>query len=312
MKLEELHIVNPDPRYSRVALIEPTTLGYIHVAAEVQPRPAPFVPNSREKSKLLAQLLAVARQLEQLPDVEKATVFDAVAFAPPSGYVRERAETIRMPRFDIVVLIEAKSPAIARKVQTTPEYQTLMDVLASKAKQMHVIVARNAKRIADVDTTRKGVFLFNYFVGDDPSTTLDLWEYLAGWYAVETGLDNSTLLVPLEGERSDYIAINHARWDGSLPGVLQAQLSKRSFRTYVLANMEANHVGAVPVLYRLAEPARQRPGAPFIWSVGAGLAALGAGLALWRLMPRRRSKKARFALRGMASRRWWRAMLRGK
>jgi hypothetical protein len=28
----ELRIVNPDPRYSRINLIEPTTLGYIHLA----------------------------------------------------------------------------------------------------------------------------------------------------------------------------------------------------------------------------------------------------------------------------------------
>jgi hypothetical protein len=32
-----------------------------------------------------------------------------------------------------------------------------------------------------------------------------------GQAAVETGLDNSTLLAPLEGESSDYLAINHAR-----------------------------------------------------------------------------------------------------
>jgi len=292
LKLEELHIVNPDPRYTRAALIEPTTLGYIHVAAEVQPRTTPFVPNSREKAKLLAQLLAVAQQLERLDAVEKVTVFDAIAFGPPSTYVKERQDSIRLPRFDIVVLIEAKSPAIARKVQTTPEYQTLMDVLASRARQMHVIVARNARRIADVDKTRKGVYLFNYFVGDNLSATLDLWDYLAGWFTVETGLDNSTLLVPLEGEHSDYLAINNARWDNNLPSVLQTQLSKKSFKTYVLANMEANHVGAMPVLYRLAAPSRQRPGAPFIWTLGTGLAALGTGLALWRIAPRRRKKKA--------------------
>jgi hypothetical protein len=28
----ELQIVNGDPRYSRVALVEPTTLGYVYVA----------------------------------------------------------------------------------------------------------------------------------------------------------------------------------------------------------------------------------------------------------------------------------------
>ncbi len=311
MKLEELHIVNPDPRYERATLIEPTTLGYIHIAAEVQPRAAPFAPNSRQKSRLLAQLRLMARQLEQLDDVEKVTVFDAIVFAPPSAYVKERQDSIRLPHFDVVVLIEAKSPTVARSVQKTPEYQTLMDVLAHNAKQMHVIAARDAKRIGDVDKTRQGVFLFNYFVGDSASTTLDLWDYLAGWYVKETGLDNSTLLVPLEGERSDYLAINHARWDKSLPGVFLDQVPKKSFRTYVLANMEANHVGAMPVLYRLADSQPRRAGVALGWGLAAGVAALGAGLALARIAPRRRKKQAGLpgiaragrALRGIAPRR---------
>lgn len=284
----ELQIVNPDPRYSRVALIEPTTLGYIHVAAEVQRRPAPFVPNRRAKSELLARLQARARQLEQLDGVEKVTVFDAIVFAPPSDYVKERRDAIRIPRFDIVMLIETRSPSAARDVQTTPAYQALIDALRSTARQMHVIAARNAKRVGDVDKTRPGVFLFNYFVGDDPDVVLELWDYLAGWYAVETGLDNSTLLVPVEGERSDYVAINNARWDGNLLGFALGQLTKRSFRTYVLANLNANRVGAMPVLYRAAnlppEPVGRMP--PWMWLVGVvvlGGTALGAGLGLRRM-----------------------------
>jgi hypothetical protein len=286
-QLHKLNIVNPDPRYGRVALIEPTTLGYIHVAAEVQPRPAPFVPNSREKTALLARLRAIARQLEHLDAVEKVTLFDAVAFAPPSAYVRERGDAIRIPRFDVVALIETRSPEAAHEVQTTPAYQALIDALASKARQMHVAVARNATRIGDVDKTRKGVFLFNYFVGDHPDAVLQLWDYLAGWFVVETGLDNSTLLVPLEGERSDYVAINHARWDGSLPEVFLRQVSKPSFRTYVLANLEANRVGAMPVLYRLADLPRRPAGSTLVWTLAAGMlaagaVALGAGLDLRR------------------------------
>lgn len=43
-RVMELKIVNADPRYSAVKLIEPTTLGYIHITAEVQPRRLPFLP----------------------------------------------------------------------------------------------------------------------------------------------------------------------------------------------------------------------------------------------------------------------------
>jgi hypothetical protein len=248
-RIMELKIVNADPRYSKVKLIEPTTLGYIHVAAEVAPRRLPFLPNGREKSELLSRLKELAHQLERLDAVERVTVFDAIAFAPPSAYIKERGDAVH---FDIVVLIETAEPSTARDVQTTPDYQALLDALRSKATKMHVIAARNAKRIGDVDRTRKGLFLFNYFVGDDPQVTLELWDYLADWYEVETGLDNSVLLVPLEGEQSDYHIINYAHWDESLPRFLWQQLSKKSFRNYMLANLEANRVGAMPVLYRLA------------------------------------------------------------
>jgi hypothetical protein len=286
MQVRDLQIINPDPRYGRVALVEPTTLGYLLIAAEVQPRPAPFVPTSREKAALLAQLQALAQQIEQLDSVEQATIFDAIAFAPPSAYVKERVDASRVARFDIVVLIETRSPTTARSVQTTPAYQALLDTLSSKAKRMHVIVARNAKRVGDVDKTRNGTFLFNYFVGDDPAVVLDLWDYLAGWYATETGLDNSTLLVPLEGERTDYVAINSARWDGSLLDVLRQQITKPTFRTYMLANLEANHVGAMPVIYRLAgqraRPVNRTLAIAITGAVVAGAVALGVGLGLRR------------------------------
>ena len=252
----DLQIVNPNPKYTPITLIAPTTRSYIHIAAEVCPpsRPGPVVAKGREKSALLTRLKEFARQLEQRDAVEMVTVFDAVAFPPlerlPS--LKERGDAIHIARFDIVVLIETTSPAAARDVQTAPPYLSLLALLASKARDMHVIAARNAKRVGDVDKTRKGLFLFNYFVADDADVMLQLWDYLAGWYETETGLDNSTLLVPLEGERSDYLAINNARWDGGPLRLLARQLPKKSFRNYMLANLATNHVGVMPVLYRLA------------------------------------------------------------
>jgi hypothetical protein len=250
----ELRIVNPDPKYSTVSLIEPTTLGYLHIAAEVRPpsRPGPVIFHSRDKSELIGGLKVLGRQLEQVAQVEKVTVYDAMAFAPPSAYVKRRKGSVRPARFDIVVLVETTSPTTAREVQATAEYQGLRDLLSGRARRFHAIAARNAKRVGDVDKTKQGTFLFNYFVGDDPNVVMQLWDYLAGWYQAETGMDNSTLLAPLEGEQSDYVIINHARWDGSLPAFVARQFSKKSFRTYMLANLEAHNVGAMPVLYRLA------------------------------------------------------------
>jgi hypothetical protein len=185
----ELNIVNPDPRYSPSNLIEPTTLGYIHLAAEVRPRPMPpqrlpFVPNGRARDELLNRLKMLANRLEQLESVEKATVFDAVAIPPTSrfsSYLKERADSIHIARFDVAVLIETASPQLVREVQQTPEYRALVDALESEARDMHVMVGRNAKRVGDVEKTRDGLFLFNYFVADDANVALELWDYLAGW-----------------------------------------------------------------------------------------------------------------------------------
>jgi len=78
-----------------------------------------------------------------------------------------------------------------------------------------------------------------------------VWEYTAGWFGQETGLDNSTVLLPRDGERSEYNIMNHYRWDRLLD-VMPSLLFKRSFRDYVLANFEANNVAAMPILYRMA------------------------------------------------------------
>jgi hypothetical protein len=37
-----------------------------------------------------------------------------------------------------------------------------------------------------------------------------------------------------------------------LPRFLWRQMSKKSFRDYVIANLKANRVGSMPILYRLA------------------------------------------------------------
>jgi hypothetical protein len=53
-------------------------------------------------------------------------------------------------------------------------------------------------------------------------------------------------------DKSDYVFVNHARWDISLPRFAVRQLSKPSFYRYVLANLRANRTAAMPILYHLA------------------------------------------------------------
>ena len=99
--------------------------------------------------------------------------------------------------------------------------------------------------------TRQGLLLFNYFVGADSEVSYELWDHLAGWFTAETGLDNSVLLEPLSGE-SDYLFVNHARWDLTPAALAVRQFTKPSFYRYVLANLRANRTGAMPLLYHLA------------------------------------------------------------
>lgn len=64
------------------------------------------------------------------------------------------------------------------------------------------------------------------------------------------GAEVAALLEPID--KADYVFVNHARWDSSLPRVMLEQFLKPTFWTYVLANLRANRVGAMPSLYRLA------------------------------------------------------------
>ena len=250
-----LRLVHPDPRYAPVALGPPSTRGYLYVGASVHPGRVPLVLPHAERSALLVRLKELAHRLARSEAALAATVFRAVVIPPTtriSPYLRQQGAAVLAPRFDVAVLIETESPAAARALQGTPDLTALLDAARGNARTVHVLAARNAKRFGEVDASAPGLFLFNHFVADDPQVALELWDHLAGWYATETGLDNSLLLAPLEGERSAYALVNHARWDAGPGRLLWEQLTKPTFRRFVLANLEANRVGAMPVLYRRA------------------------------------------------------------
>jgi hypothetical protein len=250
---DQLRLVNPDPKYVKAKLTEPSRLGYIYLAAAV--RPGPLVLPSAERTALLAQVKQLAQALEQAAVVVKANVFRAIAMPPTARfmpYAKQRGSSLLVANFDVIVLIQTTSPATIREAQGTQAYAELVAVLSKHGKALHTFTARNIRRIGEVDTASQGLFLFNHFAAADPAVILELWEYLAGWYAVETGLDNSVALAPLDASASDYTIVNWARWDSSAPRHFWRQLSKRSFRTYVLANLEAHQGVSMPIYCRLA------------------------------------------------------------
>ena len=246
----ELTIVNPNPKYARVRLIDPPPTGYLLLGAVVEPalRRTPFPRRSPQKAALLTALKAQAASLERLEAVTKVTVYRAALLPPPNPDARRMAA--RPANYDVVVLVETVTVDAVSDAEASPEYRKLHDTITSAAREHYLMPARCLRRVGDVDKTRPGLFLFNFFVAEDPAVALDLWDRLAAWYAVETGLDNSTLLGPTGP--ADYVFVNHARWDTSLPRFALGQFGKRSFFTYVLANLRANHVAAMPILYRLA------------------------------------------------------------
>lgn len=249
----ELTIVNPQPKYPQVGLIEPPPTGYLLLAAVVEPTigRTPFPRRSPRKTALLAELKALAASLERLEAVTKATVYRAALIPPPGSDARRMAA--HPARYDVVTLIETSTVEAAGGVAASPEYRKLHDAIAAAAREEDLMTARCLRRVGDVDKSRPGLFLFNFFVAGDPAVALDVWDHLAAWYAVETGLDNSTLLGPVGPVGAgDYVFVNHARWDMSLPRFAVTQFSKRTFYSYVLANLHANGTASMPILYRLA------------------------------------------------------------
>jgi hypothetical protein len=202
---------------------------------------------------LIADCKRLCEHLRQTTGIRDATVFRAF-LAPPGGrgpYVRRRGASIHLARFDVVILIETESVKAAEDLRDDPVYRELDARVRDVARYVYATTATNVKRIGPVDHSRDGVFLFNYFVADRPSQNIAVWHYTAGWFQQETGLNNSTVLLPERPGKSGYTIINHCRSD-RLRDVLPSLLFKRSFRRYVLAHFEANDTAPMPILYTLA------------------------------------------------------------
>jgi hypothetical protein len=261
-----MKIVNPQLANSireQGMLQPPNAFGYIHLAAELE-RPGPLRKSGPEKRALLDELKIAAKALEEGdPEVNRADVFDAFIIPPGSKEGRRVIEKghfdLHVAEFDIVVLVECASVEAAGRVRQSKAFADLQALLEAGTKFVHCITAKNPKRIAEVDKTRDGVFLFNYFFAADIAAKgtagidilLGVWEYTAGWWTAKANLTNSTPLLPVEGERSQYSLINHCRWDRSID-VFPHLIFRPTLGEFVLKNFTANDIMAMPILYHLA------------------------------------------------------------
>lgn len=251
-----LDIVNEHLEFPRVSLVEPTDSRYVHLAATVDDPSLPFPPvylrDSDEKQALLAACKRLCADLSEMKGVVDATVFEALVRPPGrAGHLQQTDQTVAVADFDVAVLIEVEDNTALDRIEEHSVYRELVSRLEAAAQSFYRVVGTNERRIGPVAHDTDGVFLFNYFFSENTERTLKVWEYTAGWFQAETGLDNSTLILPQDPEKSEYTIINHCRWNG-LWDVLPALLVKRTFRSYVLANFEANKVAPMPILYTLA------------------------------------------------------------
>jgi hypothetical protein len=265
-----LEITGPRERYQPARLGAPTPHGYVHLAAKVDPPrgPIPLVPRSAAREALFTHLRPLADTLRRTPGVLAVTLYRAVllpqAGAMPPGLEvaggasptspdasADLAGAVGGVSFDVAVLVTTDTVEGLPVVMASRAYRDLVAALAERATAVQEVAARCARRVGDVDQVRPGgIYIFNHFRAEDPAVALELWQHIAGWYAAETGLDNSIVLEPLAP--APYTFVNHARWDCALPTLARRQFGKASFRTYVLANLRAHHVVAMPGLYRLA------------------------------------------------------------
>lgn len=246
----ELKLINAGAGHGAPRLVAPPPFGYLLVSAAVAPPGAgpPFPRRSRRRQALLDELRVLAGELEPVEGVERVTVYRAVVVPPPQGFARDYAP--RHARYDVAVLVEARSAELVGTVEAAEPFRRLLDAVRTVARDVHVLRGRCMKSLGDVDKGPGGLFLLNYFVAEDPEVALALWEHLAAWYQWATGLDNSTLLAPLEPD--DFVFVNHARWDRALPRVALDQVLRPGFRSFVLPNLLVNRTGAMPVLLRHA------------------------------------------------------------
>jgi hypothetical protein len=238
-------------RFSKAHLIEPLESGYILLAAAVDRRPFfGFFLESARKRKLIA---ALAPLVESLPGgaVAEATLLKACLIPPGRGaYLRGRPDAL-IAHFDVAILVRTTRVDTATEVVQSPALRNIVGMLERTARDVYTMIGSNIRRIGSVDHRRPGIFLFNYFFAADQQQNLDVFDYTAGWFQDETGLDNSELMRPIAQEGARYTLVNHARWN-RLADILPSLLFKPSFPRYVLKHFEVNRTAAMPILYRLA------------------------------------------------------------
>jgi hypothetical protein len=253
-------IINPGNRYHPAALIEPGPAGYLHIAAALdapaRPGPSRLTANARELLALQAPRL---RHLRANPEIHSVGVYRAIGFPPLAAFEVPERYKAAVARYNLEILIESERAEALAALEEDPAYLELLDLLRARGIEPVITVGHNVRRIADVPENGR-LHLFNHFL-TDREDALEVWDYLAGWYQREMGLANSEVIAPNDPDTTPFAFINHASWNMSVARFIARQLSRRSFRSFVIANLRANDIWALPYLYRPVPYGAPRHGA---------------------------------------------------
>ncbi|MDN5917347.1 MAG: hypothetical protein L0I76_19995 [Pseudonocardia sp.] len=217
------------PGYGRPSFEEPTTDHFLYAGWCVDPPTRlPIVRRSDKREQLIDRCRTYAAATESQEGVVSATVYQTEIIPPLPG----------TPRYDVLTLIRTRTPDRLAGVQTD-----LRDLEPDS-----VMPARNIRRIADTDSTRSATFLFNHFTAQDPSTALEAFDQVAGWFPDSLGVDNTTLLQPTDQAASPYVFVNYVRVPHGARGFLLAMLTRPSFHTHVRRVLREHDMAALPLL----------------------------------------------------------------
>lgn len=248
----DFKVINTHLKFPKVSLQLPNKSGYLLMALEVDERAPLFITESKKKKDLLRRSKEFLKTIQEIDYVADVAMFKARFIPPGKGsFIKKRRDKAHMAKYDVVILIETNSYLDAEQLKQEMAFIQLREFVISNAIHAHITTAKNIRKMGDVDHHKQGVFLFNYFYADDVNQNLKVWEYTAGWFENQTGLDNSTLFRTQEEGNRLYSVINHCRWD-KLSDILPSLIFKSTFKTYVLANFEANNTAPIPILYKLA------------------------------------------------------------
>lgn len=223
--------MTPDtsPSDDRTSFDEPTTDRFLYVGWCVDP-PArlPFVGRSDRRERVIERCRDYTAATERHEDAVSATVYETQVIPPLPG----------IPGYDVLMLIRARTPE--RLAEIRADVQEL--------EPGFVMAAQNTRRIGETGRNRSATFLFNHFTAAVPGVALEGFDQVAGWFPDKLGVDNATLLQPVDQAASPYVFVNYVRVPHGARQFLLAMLTRPSFHTHVRRILREREMTALPLL----------------------------------------------------------------